>query len=78
MLVLQPAEGGWPGFASYVRRWPFLKFPRPDFNLALHVGGMAPAGTIGFQLGYAKANVDSVDIIVNGVGGSWSLPPYNN
>ena len=74
MLVLQPAEEVGQGSLAMLEDGLFKKFPRPDFNLALHVGGMAPAGTIGYQLGYAMANVDSVDIIVNGVGGHGAYP----
>lgn len=74
MLVLQPAEEVGQGSLAMLEDGLFERFPRPDFNLALHVGGMGPAGTIGYQLGYAMANVDSVDIIVNGVGGHGAYP----
>ena len=74
MLVLQPAEEVGQGSQAMLEDGLFERFPRPDFNLALHVGGMGPAGTIGYQLGYAMANVDSVDIIVNGVGGHGAYP----
>ena len=74
MLVLQPAEEVGQGSLAMLEDGLFERFPRPDFNLALHVGGMAPAGTVGYQLGYAMANVDSVDIIVNGVGGHGAYP----
>ena len=74
MLVLQPAEEVGQGSLAMLEDGLFERFPRPDFNLALHVSGMGPAGTIGYQLGYAMANVDSVDIIVNGVGGHGAYP----
>ena len=74
MLVLQPAEEVGQGSLAMLEDGLFERFPRPDFNLALHVGGMGPAGTIGYQLGFAMANVDSVDIIVNGVGGHGAYP----
>ena len=74
MLVLQPAEEVGQGSLAMLEDGLFERFPRADFNLALHVGGMGPAGTIGYQLGYAMANVDSVDIIVNGVGGHGAYP----
>ena len=74
MLVLQPAEEVGQGSLAMLEDGLFERFPRPDFNLALHVGGMGPVGTIGYQLGYAMANVDSVDIIVNGVGGHGAYP----
>ena len=74
MLVLQPAKEVGQGSLAMLEDGLFERFPRPDFNLALHVGGMGPAGTIGYQLGFAMANVDSVDIIVNGVGGHGAYP----
>ena len=74
MLILQPAEEVGQGSLAMLEDGLFERFPRPDFNLALHVGGMGPAGTVGYQLGYAMANVDSVDIIVNGVGGHGAYP----
>ena len=74
MLILQPAEEVGQGSLAMLKDGLFERFPRPDFNLALHVSGMGPAGTIGYQLGYAMANVDSVDIIVNGVGGHGAYP----
>ena len=74
MLILQPAEEVGQGSLAMLEDGLFERFPRPDFNLALHVGGMGPSGTVGYQLGYAMANVDSVDIIVNGVGGHGAYP----
>ena len=74
MLILQPAEEVGQGSLAMLEDGLFERFPRPDFNLALHVGGMGPAGTVGYQLGYAMANVDSVDIIVNGIGGHGAYP----
>ena len=59
-----------------MRRCLFERFPRPDFNLALHVGSNGPAGSVGYHLGYAMANVDSVDIIIKGVGGHGAYPHF--
>jgi hypothetical protein len=52
----------------------FERFPRPDYNLALHVSAELPAGMIGYTPGYAMANVDSVDIQVRGIGGHGAYP----
>ena len=52
----------------------FERFPRPDYNLALHVSPELAAGTVGFTKGYAAANVDSVDIVVHGIGGHGAYP----
>ena len=45
-------------------------FPSPTYALAFHDSASLPAGTIGVTPGYALANVDSVDILVRGVGGA--------
>tara|TARA_B100001146_G_scaffold136881_1_gene120019 strand:- start:3142 stop:4431 length:1290 start_codon:yes stop_codon:yes gene_type:complete len=74
LLILQPAEELGQGSLAMLREGLFKKFPRPDFNLALHVGASAPAGKIGYHLGYAMANVDMVDIIIPGVGGHGAYP----
>lgn len=52
----------------------FERFPLPDYNLALHVNAAMPAGTVGYVSGFAMANVDSVDVIVKGVGGHGAYP----
>jgi hippurate hydrolase len=52
----------------------FSKFPKPDKALALHCASDLPHGTIGLTEGYALANVDSMEIIVKGVGGHGSMP----
>ena len=52
----------------------FERFPRPDFNLALHVSADLPAGKIAYVPGWAMANVDSMDIIVKGIGGHGAYP----
>ena len=74
LLILQPAEELGQGSLAMLREGLFKKFPRPDFNLALHVGSSAPAGKVGYHLGYAMANVDMVDIIIPGVGGHGAYP----
>src|SRR5690606_29293417 len=51
-----------------------VRIPRPDFAVALHVAADAPTGTAGFCPGYAMANVDSVDITINGRGGHGAYP----
>ena len=74
IMILQPAEEVGQGSLAMLRDGLFEKFPRPDFNLALHVGSAGPAGSIGYHLGYSMANVDSVDIIVEGIGGHGANP----
>ena len=52
----------------------FSRFARPDFNLAIHGMATLPTGTIGYRSGWAMANVDSVKIIVHGIGGHAAYP----
>ena len=44
LLVLQPAEEVSGGARKMIEEGLFKKFPRPDFNLALHVSADLPAG----------------------------------
>lgn len=74
VLVLQPAEEIVKGAQAMLAEGLFEKFPRPDYNLGLHVSASLPAGQIGLVSGYALANVDSVDIDVPGIGGHGAYP----
>ena len=69
MVIFQPAEEVGQGSAKMLEEGLFDKFPRPDFNLALHVGSF-PAGKVTYTKGYAMANVDMADITIYGVVGS--------
>lgn len=74
VMVAQPAEELGLGALAMIDDGLFKKFPRPDYNVALHVGGAFPAGAIAYTPGYALAAVDSVDITVRGVGGHGASP----
>ena len=74
MAIAQPAEEVGQGARRMLADGLFKRFPRPDYNLALHVSADMATGTIGLTPGYALANVDSVDIIVKGVGGHGAYP----
>ncbi len=74
VLVAQPAEERGLGARAMIEDGLFTRFPRPDYNLGLHVTSRLPAGQVGYKPGYAMANVDSVDIIVHGTGGHGSAP----
>jgi hippurate hydrolase len=52
----------------------YKNFPRPDYALALHTNATIAAGKVGYTEGPVMANVDAVDITVNGVGGHGALP----
>ncbi len=74
VLNLQPGEEIGQGARRMLDDGLFTRFPRPDYNLALHDNAAMPAGKIGMSPGYALANVDSVDIVVKGVGGHGAYP----
>ena len=74
ILILQPAEEVSGGARAMLREGLYTKYPRPDYNLALHVSADLEAGKVGYLSGYAMANVDSVDILVKGIGGHGASP----
>lgn len=74
IMILQPAEEIGLGAQAMLADGLYDRFPVPDYNVALHVSASAPAGTVAYSPGYALANVDSVDIIVKGVGGHGAYP----
>ena len=74
VLVAQPAEERGLGARAMIEDGLFTRFPRPDYNLGLHVTGNLPAGRAGYRPEFAMANVDSVDIIVHGTGGHGAAP----
>ncbi len=74
VLVAQPAEERGLGARAMIKDGLFTRFPRPDYNLGLHVTSNQPTGQAGYKPGYAMANVDSVDIIVHGTGGHGAAP----
>lgn len=74
VMIAQPAEERGSGARLMLADGLFERFPKPDYNLALHVNSALPAGQIAYSKGYALANVDSVDITVKGVGGHGAYP----
>ncbi len=77
VMIAQPAEERSGGAKAMLADGLFERFPRPDYNLALHVSSDLPAGSVGLVSGYAMANVDSVDILVKGRGGHGAYPDRN-
>jgi hippurate hydrolase len=74
VMILQPGEETSEGAAAMLADGLFTRFPRPDAMLAFHNSASLPAGTIGLTPGYALANVDSVDVVVRGVGSHGAAP----
>lgn len=74
VMILQPAEEIGEGAKAMLDDGLFTRFPKPDYVLAFHDAAQAPAGFIGYSKGFALANVDSVDVVVPGVGGHGAYP----
>jgi len=74
VFIGQPAEEKGGGARAMLADGLFQKFPRPSFCLALHDDSELPAGKLGFTPGFAAANVNSVDITVQGIGGHGAHP----
>jgi hippurate hydrolase len=74
VMILQPAEERGKGAKDMLNDGLYERFPKPDYALAFHDSAGLPAGTIGITPGYALANVDSVDIVVKGLGGHGAYP----
>jgi len=74
VMIGQPAEERVLGARFMLRAGLFTKFPKPDKAIALHCSSDMAHGTVGIVEGFALANVDSVEIVVKGVGGHGSMP----
>lgn len=74
VMIGQPAEERVLGARLMLRAGLFSKFPKPDKALALHCSADMPHGTVGLTEGFALANVDTMEIVVKGVGGHGSMP----
>jgi len=74
VFIGQPAEERGAGAQKMLADGLFTKFPRPDFALALHVDSTLRTGKVGYRGGYSMANVDSVDITMQGRGGHGAQP----
>jgi hippurate hydrolase len=74
VMIGQPAEEVNGGAAAMLKDGLFTRFPKPEYVIAFHDSASLPAGQLGFTPGYAMAAVDSVDIIVKGVGGHGAAP----
>lgn len=74
VMIAQPAEERGRGAKDMLDDGLFTRFPRPAYAIAFHDSASLPAGQIGITPGYALANVDSVDLVVKGVGGHGAYP----
>lgn len=74
VLVAQPAEEIGAGARAMLADGLYARFPKPDYAIALHTTSILPAGVIGYGEGPFLASVNSMDILVRGVGGHGSAP----
>ena len=74
VMVGQPAEEIGQGARAMLGDGLYSRFPKPATVIAFHDSASLPAGTIGTVDGYIMASVDSVDMVVKGVGGHGAYP----
>ena len=74
VLVAQPAEEIVGGARAMLADGLYTRFPKPELAIALHTFSQLPAGVIGYGEGPLMASVNSMDILVRGVGGHGSAP----
>jgi amidohydrolase len=74
VMIAQPGEETSQGALAMLEDGLFTRFPRPTHAIAFHDSATLPAGVIGWSDGPALANVDSVDMVVRGLGGHGAAP----
>jgi amidohydrolase len=74
VMIAQPGEEIGRGAVAMLDDGLFTRFPHPTHAIAFHDSASLPAGVIGYSVGPALANVDSVDIQVRGLGGHGAYP----
>ena len=74
VMIAQPGEEIGVGARAMLEDGLFTRFPKPSHAIAFHDSASLPAGVIGYSVGPALANVDSVDIQVRGIGGHGAYP----
>lgn len=74
VMIAQPAEESSAGALAMLNDGLYKRFPKPAYAIAFHNSAALPAGTIGIRPGPTFASVDSVDIVVKGVGGHGAYP----
>jgi len=74
VMIAQPGEEIGRGAVAMLDDGLYIRFPKPTHAIAFHDSASLPAGMIGYSVGPALANVDSVDLAVRGVGGHGAYP----
>ena len=74
MLIGQPAEEAGGGASAMLKDGLFVRFPKPDFALALHDDDSLAAGVIGYHAGFFRAAADFPTVTIFGRGGHGAMP----
>lgn len=74
VMIAQPAEEIVGGAKAMLKDGLFTRFPKPDYALALHDDSRILAGTVSVPSRAALSAVDTVDIVVKGIGGHGAYP----
>ena len=74
MLVVQPAEERGLGAIAMREDDIWKRFGTPDYALAFHVNSLDLAGKVNINEGSPYAGVDTVDIVIHGVGAHGAHP----
>ncbi len=74
VMIAQPGEESSAGALAMLNDGLYTRFPKPNYAIAFHNSAALPAGTIGIRSGPTFASVDSVDIVVKGIGGHGAYP----
>lgn len=74
VFICQPGEEIGTGARLMLEDGLFEKFPKPDYCLALHCDPTIETGAVHYSEGLAMANVDTVEITINGKGGHGAAP----
>jgi amidohydrolase len=74
ILIGQPAEEFGAGARAMLAGGLYERWPVPDYVIAEHVDPGLEAGRVGYRPGWAMANVNSVDILIRGIGAHGARP----
>ncbi|MCZ6671911.1 MAG: amidohydrolase [Verrucomicrobia bacterium] len=74
VLICQPAEEIGSGARAMLKDGLYERFPKPDYAVGFHVASKIPSGKIVVQYQTVSSSVDSVDILVHGVGTHGAAP----
>ena len=74
MLIGQPAEETGAGAYAMLKDGLFVRFPKPDFAVALHDDDTLPAGVLGFHAGFFRSTADFLTVTIYGRGGHGAMP----